>query len=173
MADQYAAMLLSSVLACWVVVGRTVYSRQIDSSIPVVFHIYEQAVMEEPLGFLLLPCVPCSSYIPLVCPFCIFLSAYPLPHCAILPFSCHCSSFPCPSPCFPVMCGAHSLSFTPPSTHRHHPLFYIASAFLPLTLTYIIVFCFFCSLLSVHISLYPPLQEEVGAKGWMDAWMDG
>ncbi len=95
-------MLLSYVLACWVVVCRTVYSGQIDSSIHVVFHIYEQAVMEESTGlFITSPCSLFIIYSSCLRPFCIFLYAYPLPHCAILPFSsCHhsssLSSFPCP-----------------------------------------------------------------------------
>lgn len=177
MADQYAATLLSSVLARWVVVCITVYSKQIDSSIPVAFHIYEWAVMEESTGlfitslcFLFIMHPSCLSFLHF------FLPAYPLPHCAILPLLLLPSLFiPLFIPLSPLHISLSCVGPTPlhlptDTPTPQHLCFSSALHFSPLPL---IVLCFFCSLLSVHLSLYPPLQEEAGAKGWMDAWMDG
>lgn len=167
------AVLRSSVLACWVFVCRMVYSGQIDSTIHVVFHIYEQAVMEESTGLFITSL--CSLFIihsSCLCPFCIFLSAYPLPYCATSPFaSCHhsssLSSFPCPSPQFPVICGP-TPCFSIPSIHQYPPLFYILSAFFPLTLTYITVF--FSLVLSMLFTAGRGMDRQMNR--WMDRWVD-
>lgn len=176
MADQYAAMLLSSVLACWVVVGRTVYSRQIDSSIPVVFHIYEQAVMEESTGLFITSL--CSLFIIhssclsfLYFPLC--LSFTPLRYSSLLlpllfiPLSL--STFPChvwgPLPFFypsiypPTPSSVlHRLCISPPDSDVYHCLLLFL---LPPFYTYI------------SISSAAGRGRGKGMDGCMDGWVIG
>lgn len=134
---------------------------------------------KNPLGFLLFPCVPCSSSIPLVSSLSVFSSlpllyptapSFPSPPAITL----HPSLFislslsPYSSPHIPVIFGP-----TPgfPSIYPPIPpsVLHLLSAFLSLTHTYINVL-FFSSLLSEHLSLHSPGR---GMDRGMDGWMDG
>lgn len=164
------AALLSSVLACWVVVCRTVYSVQTDSSIHVVFHIYEQVAMKESTELFITSL--CSLFI--IHSSCLWRSLYfslrlfftPLHHPSVHPRCHHCSSFLYLYICLSSVGPLLAFSCIYPPIYPPSLLFYIVLAPRP-TLTYASISS------SAHLSLYSPLQAEAWMERWIDRGWDG